>query len=201
MREAGIHAIIQKVHADAELHSGERHAQIKEKADREIDRERAISQGEQDRRREIMKNRNEYEYALLYDRMSSRYHRELRTYRRQLIDEIFEAAAAKLRAASREECAQMFEAAVKGLKGNYTLYIGELSKGKLGIRDMEKAKEKEKAKGGGLDITLSQKTIPGKSGFLLRNDTVEYNCLFEDLIEDKKDEQAATLLHEVFGDA
>jgi len=195
MRESGIQAIIQKINADAEMHSGERYAQMKHEADREADAEKALFEAELSKRRDMLINTNKHEYTLRHDRMGSRFHRELLTYRQTLIDEIFDMAAAKLRGASQKEFYEMFAAAVKGLKGNFTLHIGALSKGMLDSQAVEKAKS------GKLQITISPDLIPGKSGFLLKDERVEYNCLFEDLIEDLKNERSALILKEVFGDA
>ena len=195
MKEAGIHAIIQKIKADAERHSSDRYSQIKGEADLEINSEMVFHQDELSKRRETLKNHNEHEYAILLDRMKSRFHRELLTYRNHLIDAIFDMAATKLRAASEEELTNMFLTTVEELKGNFSLYIGEYSEGKLNADVIEKVRNR------GLFIVLNSDAVPRKSGFLLSNDTVEYNCLFEDLIEDKKSEQAAMILKEVFGDA
>jgi hypothetical protein len=52
-----------------------------------------------------------------------------------------------------------------------------------------------------LIITLSPETIPQKSGFILRDDRVEYNHLFEDLVEDIKSRQTAVILKEIFGNS
>ena len=195
MRESGIQAIIQKINADAERHSGERYAHLKYETDREADAEKALFEGDLSKRRDMLINTNKHEYTLLYDRMSSRFHRDLLTYRQVLIDEIFDMAAARLRNASPKEFHDMFAAAVKGLKGNFTLYVGALSKGMLDGQMVEKVKN------GKLNIALSPEPIPGKSGFLLKDERVEYNCLFEDLIEDMKNERSALILKEVFGDA
>ena len=53
----------------------------------------------------------------------------------------------------------------------------------------------------GLDVSLSSETISGKSGFVLSNDRVEYNHLFEDLVEDMKAGQAAPIMKEIFGNS
>jgi len=161
MREAGIHAIIQKIHADAERHGSERYRHLKLETDEEMDSEKALYEDEMSRRREMLRSHNEHEFALLSDRMSSRFHRELLTYRRRLIDEIFDMAASKLRDASEAEFSALFEAAVDGLTGELTLYIGELSQGKQGSIDVPKMRNN------GLAINLSPDAIAGKSGFLL----------------------------------
>ena len=91
----------------------------------------------------------------------------------------------------------MFQAAVKGLKGSYTLHPGELSEGKLDGRALGSAMGDNV----GLDLALSSETIPGKSGFVLRDDRVEYNHLFEDLVEDMKGSQEASIMKEIFGNS
>ena len=192
----GIHAIIQKIRLDAEEHSNERYTQLKNEIDNEINNENVFYHDELDKRREMLIKHNELEYMRLHERLSSRMHRELLTYQRILLDEIFDMSVYKLRGASEKEFLDMFNAAIKGLKGSFTLYLGALSEGKLDARMVE-----ESVKGNiGLDITLSPVTIPLKSGFVLADDRVEYNCLFEDLIEDKKNAQAAAILKEVFMD-
>jgi len=194
--KTGVRAIIRKIDIDSEQHSKERYEQIKKNADDEISGENEVFLTELAKRRELLKNHNEREYARLFERLDSRLNREVLTYQHILIDEIFDMAAAKLRDASDKEFSDMFYHAVKGLRGSFVLYLGELSNGRIGKSDIEKAVEEN----GGIEIILSGETIPKKSGFVLRDDRVEYNCLFEDLIEDKKNEQAASILKEVFGE-
>ena len=194
--KAGVQAIIQKINADAEQHGSERYTQIKDEVDKEIASENIFYRKELEKRREALKKHNELEYERQLERISSRLHRELLSYQHDLLDEIFDAAAIKLRNISEEEFFGMFKAAVSGLKGSFTLYLGELSKGMLDIQKIDRA-----VKGnGGLRIALDTETIPYKSGFILVDDRVELNALFEDLIESKKGEQAAAILKEVFMD-
>jgi V/A-type H+-transporting ATPase subunit E len=111
-------------------------------------------------------------------------------------------AAVKLRNASDKELSDMFIAAVKNLKGTFTLYFGELSKDRIDTAEIEKVLTRDyHDETGGANIILSGEVIPKKSGFILRNDNIEYNCLFEDLIEDRKNGQAASIMKEVFEDS
>ena len=196
MKETGIHAILGKICEDADQHSSELYLKIKDETDKEIESENAFYHEEMAKRREILTNHNENEYGLLHDRLSSRFNRELLIYRHKLIDDIFDMAAKKLRNVSKNEFAGMFADAVRGLKGDYVLYAGELTKDKLGAQDVKRAMKEND----GLTITLSPETIPQKSGFLLKDDRVEYNSLFEDLIDNKRNEQASLIMNEVFGD-
>ena len=196
--KTGIQAIIQKINTDTEQHSNEFYEQIKNNTDAEIENENAVYLAEINKRREMLKNHNEHEYARLFERMSSRLHREILTYQHLLIDEIFDMAASKLRNASDEELSGMFKAAVKNLKGSFVLYLGELSKGRLDTAEIEKVLIRDE--NNGIKIILSDEIIPKKSGFVLRDERVEYNCLFEDIIEDMKNGRAASILKEVFGD-
>ena len=192
----GIHAIIQKISIDAQEHSDEYRKQKITGADEEINSENTAYLDELAKRREILKKTNEHEYDRMAERMVSRLNREILTYQHNLIDEIFDMAVSKLRDVSEKEFSDMFKSAVKGLTGNFTLQFGELSKNKLDIKEIKRVVKENN----GLDIVLSDETISQKSGFVLRDQRVEYNCLFEDLIEDKKNEQTALILKEVFGD-
>lgn len=192
----GIHAIIQKIGIDSKEHSDDCYEQKKNRIDEQINEENIARLEELAKRREMLKKNNEREYVRISERLVSRLHREILTYQHNLIDEIFDMAVSKLREASKEEFTDMFKAAVKGLKGSFVLYMGELSKGKLDITEIDKT-VKENV---GMEIAAGEEVIPHKSGFVLRDDRVEYNCLFEDLIEDEKNAQAASVLKEVFGD-
>ena len=90
----------------------------------------------------------------------------------------------------------MFKAAVKGLTGRFSLYVGELSSGKLNLQCIDAAAKEHP----GLEIALSSETIPRKSGFVLADDRVEYSFLFEDLVVNRKSEKAAAIFKEVFGE-
>ena len=202
MKDAGdlkdaTHAIIQKINVDAQQHSDEYYEHRKNVAAEELNNETAGHITEINKRREMLLKNNEHEYDRMYERMVSRVNRELLTYQHNLTDEIFDMAVMKLRNVSEEEFSDMFKIAVSGLKGKFILYIGELSKYKLNADDISRIiKEND-----GIEIVLSGEFIPKKSGFVLRDDRVEYNCLFEDLIEDRKNEQAALILKEIFGDS
>jgi len=192
--KTGVHAIIQKIHDDAEAHGSRLYARTKESADTETESENAFYQADFSRRREILKKHGTQELVRLNGHLASRLKRELLAYQHSLIDEIFDMAALKLRNASAKEFSDMFLGAVAGLCGKFFLYLGERSKGKL----EEESPERAMRENPGLEITLMEETLPDKSGFILTNDNVEYNCLFEDLIEDKKSGQSAAILKEVF---
>jgi len=189
----GVHAIIQRIHADAEQHSNERYVEIKNEVDTEISSENVRHCKEYDTQRETLKKQHEYEYARQMERTNSRLKRELFSYQHQLVDEIFDMAVTKLRASSQQEFIAMFQAAIKDLTGSFILHLGALSDKML---DQQTIGEHT-----GLTITLSDETIPGKSGFVLRDELVEYNCLFEDVIEDKKSKQMASIMQEVFANS
>jgi vacuolar-type H+-ATPase subunit E/Vma4 len=195
--KAGIHAIIEKINEDAQRRGSERYAQITNAVDWEIEGENAVHRMEADKQRDILKKHNEHEHARRLERQRSRLNRELLVYQRELADEIFGRAVARLRDAPEGEFAEMFKAAVKGLAGRFTLQLGALSRDKLSadaIREAETANA-------GLKLALAAETVPLKSGFVIKDDNVEYNCLFEDLVEDKKSEQMAAVMREVFGDS
>jgi vacuolar-type H+-ATPase subunit E/Vma4 len=196
MREAGVQAIIQKIRADAEKHSRERAEEIRRECDELIKEEDALMSDDFAKRRENLLANNEHEHAVLLARLNNRTNRELSIYRHSLLDEIYEKTAAKLTAASDEEFAGMFSLLTEGLKGDFVLYMGQNSVGKLSNKTLEKAM----AKNSDLRVSLSDETIPYKSGFLLGDERVEYNCLFEDIIENHKNEQTALILKEIFGE-
>ena len=194
--KTGVHAIIQKINADAEQHGNERYTQIRDEIDKEIERENAFYRDELDKRCEALKKQNEHEYDRRLERINSRLHRELLSYQSGLLDGIFDAAVSKLRDISEKEFLAMFKSAIFGLKGSFDLYLGALSAGRLDARKINRIVRGSS----GLDIVLNAETIPDKSGFVLKDDRIELNALFEDLIEDKKTRQAAAILKEVFMD-
>jgi vacuolar-type H+-ATPase subunit E/Vma4 len=196
MREAGIHAIIQKIHEDTETHSGARFDELKNNADAETKHEDETFADELAKRREMLLAHNEHERSVLLDRLESRYNRDLLTYRQSLIDEVFDMAALKLASSSNEEFSRMFKNTVRGLSGDFTLFIGQLSEGKLDKRAIDEAM----AENSGFKVIISPERIPDKGGFLLHDERIEYNCLFEDLIENMKNEQSAWILKEVFAE-
>jgi len=186
-----------KISDDAQEHSSERYSQVKNAIDGDIGDENALYLAESNKQREVFRKHNEHEYARRIEYQRSRLNRELLLYEHELTDEIFDMAVEKLHVASNDEFTTMFKSAVKWLTGNYTLHLGELSEGRLSANALEEAmKETE-----GLIITLSPETIPDKSGFVLRNEIVEFNHIFEDLIEDVKKDNAAAIMKEIFGNS
>ncbi|MCL2164320.1 MAG: hypothetical protein FWH55_07995 [Oscillospiraceae bacterium] len=190
----GIHSIIQKIRADAEDHAQEQYAQTMKSIDEEIKVENNRRLEELEKRKDSLRTHYDREFKRLLERISSRINREVLIYQKDLLDELFDMAVQKLRAASSLEFSQMFKSAVRGLNGDYTLQIGELSQGVLDSAALWEAERENN----GLSIVLADEVIPGKSGFIIQDERVEYNCLFEDLIEDKKREQAAAAMYEVF---
>ena len=154
-------------------------------------------QHEYEKHQLLHKRHKEQELEDAIERRSSALNRELLNYLQQLYNEIFELAVAKLRAISEEEFAFLFEHAVADVRGDFTLYLGELTGDKLKPAVIERIVSGKD----GLNMTLCPDTIPNKSGFMFADDFIEYNCLFEDLMKEKKDEQAASILKEVFFDA
>ena len=193
--KAGIQTIIMKISEDAQEHGNERYMQIKNAIDSEIGDENAMHHDETGKQREVFRKHNEHEYLRRLEYQRSRLNRELLVYQHELADEVFDMAVAKLRDVSNDEFSEMLKAAGKGLKGSFMMYLGALSADKLNSGAIEKAMEANT----GLEIILSSEMIPQKSGFILRDERVEYNHLFEDLVEDIKSERTAAILKEVFG--
>lgn len=195
--KAGIQAIALKIKEDAEQHGSERYSLQKNAVDREIDGENAMYRDEADKQREVLRKHNEHEYARRLEYQRSRLNRELLIYQHELTSEIFDMTVTKLKDVAVEEFSIMFKAAVAGLKGSYTMHLGALSEGKLSGRALGEAMGENV----GLDIALSSETIPNRSGFILRSDRVEYDHLFEDLVDDMKSRQMASLMKEIFGNS
>ena len=190
----GISAIIRQIDTDATRHSGDRLDHMKAAIDREIERENAIIRADVGQRRDILLTNNKHELRHRLERYSRRLNRELLTYRRELLDELFDMAVRKLSSISEKEYTGIFLSAIRDLHGSYMLYIGEYSQDKLRAQTVENAVKARP----GLDIMISRETIPQKSGFVIMDSRVEYNYLFEDFIEDMKSEQTAKILKEVF---
>ena len=195
--KTGIHAIIMKISDDAQEHSSERYSQITGAIDSEVDGIIAVFREEQNKQRDVLLKHNEHEYARRLEYQRSRLNRELLLYQNELTDEIFDIAVAKLREVTNDEFTMMFKSTVKWLTGSYMLHLGAMSEGKLNDRALEEAMGETE----GLFIKLSPETIPCKSGFALRNDNVELNFIFEDVIEDVKKDNAAAIMKEVFGNS
>ena len=192
----GIAAIIRRIDEDSAEHSENELVSMKVSLDREIEREDALYIADLEQRREVLLANNRQNLRHRLERYSRRLNRGLLTYRRALLDEIFDMAAAKLSRISEEEYSEIFMAATRDLNGCFTLRLGELSADKLGPRIVEYAMKLNPD----LDIIISPDAIPGKSGFVIVDGRVEYSYLFEDLMEDKKSEQSAMILKEVFED-
>lgn len=190
----GIQAIVRQIDADAAAHSQERLSQIKARTDSEITRENERFAADLTRRREMLVTNNNHELRHRLERYSRRLNRWLFLYRRELLDEIFDMAAEKLSAISGQEYMDIFINAIGKLRGDFTLYIGEYSREKLSAETVWNAARQVE----GFDIVMSPDYIPRKNGFILSNGAVEYNYLFEDMIEDRKNELSSLMQKEVF---
>ena len=194
MMKEGVHTIIQKIHEDGEHHGNERYSQMKSEIDESIEKENLFYREDLEKRKEIFVKHNEVELSRMLEQMNSRLNREYLNYQHLLIDDIFKETVQQLRNLSAAEFATFFENSVVSLSGEFTLFIGALSQHQFNSNILAVVQEKNPA----LTIMDSGKKIPFKSGFLLRNERVEYNCLFEDVVEDMKDNHATAILKEVF---
>ncbi|MCL2548340.1 MAG: hypothetical protein FWE76_04150 [Symbiobacteriaceae bacterium] len=190
----GIQLIANRISEEAEAHNRERYEQIRSSIDEVIQRENSFYEESYQKRRELVLRQNELEYTRLLDHLKARFSREIMAYEHGLIDGIFALAVQKLIEAPAADFMSLFLSAIAGLSGSYTLYIGELSRHKFSTSEAVRAI----AAAENLQISISSEPVFGKSGFLLRNERVEYNCLFEDLIEELRAVQSAQILKEVF---
>ena len=190
----GIQAIVRQIDSDATTHGQERLSHMNAQTDAEIERENARFVDDLKKRREMLLTNNNHELRHRLERYSRRLNHWLFLYRRELLDEIFDMAAKKLSAISGQEYMEIFIGAIGKLSGCFTLQIGEYSREKLSADMVWNAARQVE----GFDIVMSPDYIPSKNGFILSNGAVEYNYLFEDMIEDKKNELSPLILKEVF---
>ena len=188
--------IIQKIHEETRKDSAEFIKKRKAGAEAVLASQTEKYHHEYEKHRQLLQKQKDQELEEAVERRSSALNRELLNYLQQLYHEIFELAVAKLRAVSDGEFHSLLEHAIIGVHGDFVLYLGELTKDKLKEEDFVRIVSGKE----GLNMSLSADTIPNKSGFLFADESIEYNCLFEDLMEEKKDEQAASILKEVFFD-
>ena len=186
--------IIRKIHDQARDNSAELMKKRKASDEAMLESQMEKSRLEHKKHMELHEKTKEQELEDALERRSGAYNRELLNYQQQLYDEIFELAVDKLRTISTVEFVSLLEGAAKGVRGNYILYLGALTQDKITLSDVDRIVSENE----GLHITLSPKPIAGKSGFVFTDDFIEYNCLFEEVMETKKDEQAAEILKEVF---
>jgi len=187
--------LIRKIGEDAGRHAAERYEQIKIEIDEEINGEDSVYAEETRKKRETLITHYNREYARVNERVQSRLHQEIIAYQNALIEEIFTAALKKIKNISGDVFIDMVLAAFEGIEGTFDLYIGELSE-----TEIDKSRLAEAVKNcRSVKIRVMEETIPLKSGFLFKDDRVEYDCLFEDLIDEKLSGQSAEILEEVFG--
>jgi len=194
--KARVQHIVDRIITEAEQHSELRYDEITGSIRDRIESENQAQSDNLHKRRDLLLRHNEREYLRLLEQLESRFSRDRLAYEHSLVDEIFEDALVKLRESTNEEFYTMFSEAVRDLTGTYTLLPGRLSAGKINAADVERATSGNPE----LHITLGDTTIAAKSGFLLQNQFVEYNCLFEDLIEQLKSENSALIHMELFKD-
>lgn len=190
----GVHTIIQKIQEDAETHGHEQYQSMKEEIDAAIDKDNSFYQEELSKRKEMFVKHKAVELSRLQEQMNSRLNREYLSYQHLLIDDIFAQTVERLRKISVAEFSALFLQSVRGLQGEFCLHIGALSQAQFDRQIIAQAEGENP----GLVLTIAPAAIPLRSGFLLMDERVEYNCLFEDLIEDKKNQQATAILKEVF---
>jgi len=187
--------LIRKIGEDAGRHAAERYEQIKIEIDDEINGEDSVYAEETRKKRESLVSHYNREYARINERVQNRLHQEIIAYQNALIEEIFISALNKLKNISGDAFIRMVLDALKNVEGTFDLYIGELSENKI-----DRPRLAEAVKGlRSVIIRVMDETVPRKSGFLFKDDRVEYDCLFEDLIDEKLNEQSAEILREVFG--
>jgi len=191
----GIQAITQKIHEDAQLYADKKFGQIKSDIDGAIAKENERHKTDFEKRCSQLKIHHKHEYEIHKDILESRINHEILKFKHELVNEIAEEAVRKLRSISCEEFKALFSRSVKGLQGSFELELGEYSEGKLTDNVINMICNENN----GLRIAFNSNLTPKKSGFLFRNSTVEYNCFFEDIVEDIKNRRLSEVLKEVFG--
>lgn len=186
--------IIQLIHSDFQLESNEIVEKAKEEAESLYNEEWNGYQQEYTKRKEKLQKHASSELEIIAERKAQRLHRELLTYKNELLNEIFNKAAEKLNNLGKEQFQDYFNSAIDTAKlsGTFKLFIGEHSKNKVDQNMLNNVENSE------LKLILQNTYIPNKGGFLINNEKVEYNFLFEDLLEDIKRTSGAKIAKEVF---
>jgi len=193
-----VHAILNQIREDYEKEAEEVLIESQKENEKEIENElNAISSDIENRKDKFIRSK-ESSLKVSIERKESRIHRQYLSYKRELLEEIFAEAVNKLDNMPKEDFYNFCQAELKkaNLKGDFEFRLGEFTKDLLTNEDLIKISEKLPD----MNISISDKIVGKKGGFVLLDDNIVYNFLFEDIVEDKKISDVAMVAQEVFPD-
>lgn len=118
---------------------------------------------------------------------------EVLQVKRSLLNHVFDDVRTILSSWQGETLRMFIQSAVKQLPQEQTILIlGELTKDLLSTEDRQELIASTNT------LIISNETVAKKAGFVLQQDGIEYNYLFDALIEDLKQEYSSQLAKQAF---
>lgn len=114
-----------------------------------------------------------------------------------LLDELFQEALESFEHMSETEFTAFLEKSLKksALSGNVQLILGEESEKYADKATIEKWITFAQPD---IELSVAKVAVPRRGGFLLKQDTIEYNFLFESLLQNAEEELSSQLLDLLF---
>ncbi|MDO5457196.1 MAG: hypothetical protein Q4F26_02540 [Atopococcus tabaci] len=111
-----------------------------------------------------------------------------------IIGEVIQEALAKLQLFEEEQLVPFIEQALSQIDGNkpHTIQFGDQTIDKISEELLDRLKAEN------IELIISDQTIQRSSGFIVEQDGIEYNYIFEDLIKEIEPELKVDISKEVF---
>ncbi|WP_025728028.1 hypothetical protein [Atopobacter phocae] len=151
-----------------------------------------IAKNAMDEQQTIRQNQQVY-IERMKQRLDNDRSKDLLRHKQSLLDGVFDGAYEAMTNWSFETVKQFLKDVVESLpEKNYQLVLGRLTSERLNHE------EKEQLVAQLPNLQLSEETLPNEAGFIIRDEIVNYNYLYRDLIKDMQKDFGTTLAREVF---
>lgn len=135
-----------------------------------------------------------------HDRLIQQIHNKERqtslVSKQEILTTLFAETVDKMANWTAEEEGRFIQAILEKYKDQeLTLEFGERSLKKYSKEDLEKLGHAYP------NISISQTSIPGKAGFKLKMNQIDYNYLYEDLVKDSQRDISSDIAQQIFKDA
>lgn len=168
--------------------------QVTEEAERKLEQKKQEAEAEKETRKNQIDSQLKQEYEIKQNTLTVQQRNQTLAAKQRILDQVFSDAADILHTLDQpttqtflENIFQQFEG-----QGEMELVLGERTKEKMNQDWLQNLSVE------GTTIVVSDETIPNQSGAILKKQGIEYNFLFDDLLEDIRNDVIQPVSNQLF---
>ena len=143
---------------------------------------------EKERRQERIQAEQKAQYEKDKNALSNQKRNQLLAEKQQAITAVFDSTKERMEQLNQEEFQQFLATVLKQYQGKEVeLVVGEKSRSFVSSQWVEKQHQ------AGTAVRLSDEQVSKKAGFVIRHKGIDYNYIFDDLVDDTKEDVLPTV--------